>query len=126
MYFLKKYVLHSPSHYIGAVVLAAAMTAFRFFMLPEGVATRFAWFDSLSVAGAFTFLVGALLTVAFFGAFDLFGYVFSPGRVGEHKKYKSFAHYSQVKQERRSRQPYYFVPYYVVGALVFLVSFLFA
>lgn len=148
MHALRKFFLHSPGHYIAAVVLAVAMIVFRMLMLPEDVGlrlfwsddltaagetaiyffagTRFAWYDSLSVAGGFTFLVGALLTVSFFGAFDLFGYVFSPGRVGEHRKYKSFAHYSQAKAENRAREAYYFVPYYVVGALVFLLSFVFA
>ena len=126
MYVLRKIFLHSPVHYVIAACIAAAMTAFRMAMLPEDVYARFAWYDSLSTAGMFTFLVGALLTVSYFGAFNLFGYVFSPDRLGEHKKYKSYAHYCQVKDENRGRQAYYFVPYYAVGVVVFLVSYFFA
>lgn len=126
MYSLRKFFLHSPGHYIGAALVVAAVTAFRMFMLPVGVAARFAWYDSLSVAGGVTFFVGALLTVAYFGAFNLFGYVFSPGRLGEHRKYKSFAHYCQIQEENRARQAYYFVPYYVVGIGVLLFSLLLA
>ena len=148
MYTFRKFFLHSPGHYVGAAVVAAAVTVFRMLMLPEDVGvrffwndalsaaegvgfhffagTRFAWYDSLSVAGGVTFLVGALLTVSYFGAFNLFGYVFSPGRLGEYRKYKSYAHYCQIQEESRARLAYYFVPYYVVGIAVFLVSFLFA
>lgn len=126
MYALRKFFLHSPGYYVAAVILTAAVAAFRFVNLGVAAAPRFAWYDSLSVAGGVTFLVGALLTVAYFGAFDLFGYVFSPGRVGEHRKYKSFAHYTHEKQEKRSREPYHFVPFYVVGVVAILVSFLFA
>ena len=148
MYSLKRFFLHSPGHYIGAVVVAAAVIVFRMLMLPEDVGfrlfwsddlaaagetalyffagTRFAWYDALSVAGGVTFFVGALLTVSYFGAFNLFGYVFSPGRLGEHRKYKSYAHYCQIQEESRSRLAYYFVPYYVVGTAVFLIAFFFA
>ena len=63
---------------------------------------------------------------SYFGAFNLFGYVFSPGRLGEHRKYKSFAHYCQIQEENRARQAYYFVPYYVVGIGVLLFSLLLA
>lgn len=126
MYSLKKIFFHSAGHYIAAVVLAVAMGAFRYYTLPEGIDIRYTWYEVLSVSGYVTFLVGGLLTVAHFGAFDLFSYVFSPGRVGEHRKYKSFAHYTQAKEEKRARGNYVFVPYYVVGALVVLVSMLFA
>lgn len=124
MYTFRKFFLHSPGHYVGALLIAAAVTAFRMFMLPEGVGELFAWYDSLSVAGGVTFFTGALVTVSYFGAFNLFGYVFSPGRLGEHRKYKSYAHYCQLQEESRARLPYYFIPYYVVGIAVLLVSFL--
>lgn len=124
MYTLKKTFVHSPGHYVGALLLALAVFLFRRWNLPEEVGTAFALYDCLSVAGGVTFLVGALFTVTYFGAFDLFGYVF--GRSFEKKSYKSYAHYANEKQEKRSREQYYFVPYYVVGVLVFLVSLLFA
>ena len=126
MYTLKKFFLHSPGHYIAAVVLAALVCMFRFNNLDDLVSPQFAWYDSLSVAGYATFLVGALFTVAFFGAFDLFTYVFSPGRIGANRKFKSYAQYANHKEELRARQTYYFVPYYVVGVVVYLISLLFA
>ena len=126
MYSLKKFLFHSPGHYIAALILAAAVGAFRFSTLPDGINVRFAWYEILSVSGYVTFLIGALMTVSYFGAFDLFGYVFSPGRTGEHRKYKDYAHYSQKKMEKRGREGYFFVPYYVVGFAVVLISRFFA
>lgn len=124
MYALKKAFVHSPWHYVAAVVLSVAVILFRRANLPEDVAAGFALYDSFSVAGGVTFLVGGLLAVAYFGAFDLFGYVFA--RAMEKKNYKSYAHYATDKAESRGRQQYYFVPYFTVGAVVFLLSFLFA
>ena len=113
MYALRKVFVHSPWHYLTALVLSIAVMLFRRWSLPAEVGTAFAMYECFSVAGGVTFLVGALLTVAYFGAFKLFGYVFSPGRVGEHRKYKNYAHYCHVQEENRARQDYYFVPYYV-------------
>lgn len=123
MYALKKAFCHSPGHYIAAVILSLAVILFRWANIGEEVAVGFALYDCFSVAGGVTFLVGALLAVAYFGAFDLFGYVF--GRAMEKENYKSYAHYANAKAEKRGREPYYFVPYFVVGAVVFLFSLLF-
>lgn len=125
MYALKKFFVHSPGHYIGALIFAAAVGILRFFTLPETVGVRFRWYEILSVSGFATFLVGALMTVAYFGAFDIFGYAFAPGRFQGIKKYKDYTDYSQQKAEKRAIGAYYFVPYYVVGIVVLLVSYLF-
>lgn len=141
MQFLKKTFIHSPGHYIAALILAVMVGAFRFATLlegiddqlawyetlaasgMEGIDPRFAWYEILSVSGYVTFLIGALLTVAYFGAFDLFSYAFTPNRTG---KYRNYTDYSQKKAEKRARGNYYFVPYYVVGIAVVLISYLFS
>ena len=127
MHALKKFFVHSPGHYIASVILTAAVGVFRYFTLPEGVGSRFALYEILSVSGFVTFLIGALMTVSYFGAFDLFGYVFSPGRMGGGvRKYSSYADYSHKMAEKRANGALYFVPYYVVGIVVALSSNLFA
>lgn len=126
MYTLKKLIFQSPGRYIAALVVAALVVAFRLYTLGPGLDLRFVCYETLSVAGGVTFLVGGLLAVAHFGAFDLFGYVFSPGRVGEVKKYKSYAHYTQVQEEKRSRNGYPFIPFFVVGLMLYLIALLFA
>lgn len=125
MYTLKKLLAQPPWHYVAALVLTAIVGFFRYYTLPEGIHPGFAWYETLSVAGCFTFLIGALLTVAYFGAFDLFSYVFSPGRTGDGQKYKNYADYTEKKTEKRAKNGYYFVPYYVVGVVVVLISYLF-
>lgn len=126
MYSLKKLFIHSPGHYIAAVILAVAVGAFRYSTLPEDIDFRFICYEVLSVSGYVTFLIGALLTVSYFGAFDLFGFVFSPGNSGEKRKYRDYAQYSQKKAEKRARERYFFVPYFVVGVVVVLLSLVFA
>ena len=133
---LKKIFGQSIWNYIAAVVLAVVMGVFRFATLLEGldpelgwfktfttyvlveIGPRFAWYEILSLSGMVTFLIGALLMVAHWGAFDMFGYVFSPGR----GKYQDYADYSQKKTEKRNKTGYFFVPFFVVGVVLVLVS----
>lgn len=123
---LKKALFRSPWYYVAALVLSAVIGVARYFALGEGVYIGFALYDCISVAGGVTFLVGGLFAVAHFGAFDMFSYVFSPDRLAGKQKYKSFAHYSQAMEEKRGRQGYTFLPFFVVGIVVFLISLLFA
>ena len=122
---LRKALFQSPWPYVVALALSLAMGVARYFALGEGVNLGFALYECLSVAGAVTFLVGALLAVAHFGAFDMFGYVFSPDRVAGKGKYKSFAHYSQAMETKREKEGYIFLPFFVVGIAIYLISLLF-
>ena len=122
MHSLKKFFCQSPGHYIGAGVLAVAVGLFRYFTLPVNVGFRFACYEIFSVSGFATILIAMLLTTAYFGAFDLFGYVFG----GNKRKYRDYADYSVKRTEARERDGFIFVPYYVVGLVVLLISFLFA
>ena len=126
MYSLRKFLVQSPGHYALALFLAVIVGLFRFSTLPEDISTSFMWYEILSVSGAVTFLVGGLLTVSHFGAFDLFSYAFSRNGTGERKKYKNYTDYTNDKTEKRTRLGYIFVPYYVVGVAVVLISRLFA
>ena len=124
MDYFRKVFLHSPGHYIAALIVAVVVGVYRFATLSDGVGVWFALYEIFSVSGLVTFLIGGLMTVSFFGAFDLFGYVFSSAR--SNGKYKNYADYSQKSMEKRTLGKYYFVPYYVVGVIVFLISFLFS
>lgn len=133
---LKKIFGQSIWNYVAAMVLVAAMGVFRFATLLEGVdpelgwlktlsiygleelSPRFVWYEILSLSGMATFLVGALLMVAHWGAFDIFGYVFSNGR----RKYNDYTDYSQKRTEKRNKEGYFFVPFFVVGVILVGVS----
>lgn len=125
MYSLKKLFAQSPGHYLIALLLSVIIGLFRYSTLPEGLSAAYIWYEILSVSGSVTFLVGALLTVSHFGAFDIFSFAFSPSRMGEHRKYKNYAEYSNDRTAKRTRLGYIFVPYYVVGVVVVLLSRLF-
>lgn len=122
----RKALFHSPGHYVIALVIAVAVGLFRFSTLPEGISPWFVCYEVLSVSGYTTFLVGGLMTVSYFGAFDLFGFVFTPRGQNGKKKYQNYTDYSEKKSEERVREGYFFVPYFVVGAAVVLISMLFA
>ena len=122
MHSLRKIFCHSPGHYIGAGVLTVALGLFRYFTLPEGVSVWFACYEIFSLAGCATILIAMLVTLAYFGAFDLFGFVFG----GNKRKYRDYADYSVKRTEARERDGFIFVPYYVVGLAVLLISYLFA
>lgn len=123
---LRKALFHSPGHYVVALVIAVAVGLLRFSTLPEGISPWFVCYEVLSVSGYATFLVGGLMTVSYFGAFDLFGFVFSPNGGNGRKKYQNYTDYTEKKTEDRVRDGYFFVPYYVVGLVIVLISWLFA
>lgn len=118
MYSLKKFFCNFPGHYLAACILAVAVGLFRYFTLPEGLILSYLWYEVLSVSGYVVVLVGALFTVSYYGAFDLFGYVFST----ERSKYKNYVDYSEQKYVKRAREGYFFVPYYVVGIAIVIIS----
>ena len=118
----KKALFHSPGHYAVALVIAVAVGLFRYSTLPEGLNIGYVCYEVLSVAGYVTFLVGGLMTVSYFGAFDLFGFVFTPRGQNGKKKYKNYTDYTEKKTENRVREGYFFVPYLVVGVVIVLIS----
>ena len=125
MYSLKKFFAQSPGNYLVALFLSVIVGLFRYSTLPDGLSTSYVWYEILSVSGSVTFLIGALLTVSHFGAFDIFSFAFSSDRTGEHRKYKNYAEYSEDRTAKRTKVGYIFVPYYIVGIVVILLSRLF-
>lgn len=123
---LRKALFHSPGHYIVALVIAVAVGLFRFSTLPEGMSPWYVCYEVLSVSGYVTFLIGGLMTVSYFGAFDLFGFVFTPRGQNGKKKYKNYTEYTEKKSEDRVREGYFFVPYFAVGIVIVLISWFFA
>ena len=124
MHSLRKALFHSPGHYAIALVIAVVVGVFRFSTLPEGLNPWYVCYEVLSVSGFATFLVGGLMTVSYFGAFDLFGFVFTPRGANGKKKYQNYTEYTEKKTEGRVREGYFFVPYLVVGLIIVLISWI--
>ena len=137
---LRKIFGQSILTYIVAAVFALAVAIFRFITLLEGLdlemgwyqtlttvgwggmSPSLAWHEILSVSGYATFLIGALMLVTHWGALDIFGYVCSFGR----RKYRDYTDYSQQKAEKRNKAGYIFVPFFVIGLVLFLISCIFS
>ena len=119
MGFLRRFFLHSPKRYVSGLLLATALILLALYF--RGYDRIFYYYDAFTLSGAAVFLIGLLQLVAYFGAFDTFGYGFSS--FSGNRKYDSLYEYSSRKWEKRSRGELVFMPYIVVGVLVVLVGF---
>jgi hypothetical protein len=74
------------------------------------------------ISGFVLVLVGGLSILSNLGAFDIFSYQFKRKGVGANK-YTLYDHQQRRIEQSKTRK-YYFVPYFVVGGLFLLVSFI--
>ncbi len=118
MKFLRKYFIHSPGHYIAALVLNISFTLLVLFL--KGFDWLRAYVEAFSVAGAVSVLFGMLVFVSSAGAFNTFGYAFSYFR-GE-RRYKDFYEYTVAKEEKQARRQKVYMPYIVVGIAFLIIS----
>lgn len=118
MKFLRKYFLHSPGHYVAALVLNIFFTLLVLFL--KGFDWLRAYVEAFSVAGAISVLFGILFWVSLAGAFNMFGYAFAYFR-GE-QRYKDFYEYTKAKDEKYARRQKVYVPYMVVGVVFLIIS----
>ena len=122
MNFIRKYFLHSPVHYVAALILNIFFTLLVLFL--KGFDWLRAYMEAFSVAGAISVLYGMLLWVSAAGAFTIFGYAFSYFR-GE-RGYKDYYEYTRAKEEKQARKEKIYIPYIVVGIVFLLISFVFS
>lgn len=116
MKLFKKLFLHSFKHYmiaLGAIV---------------GLVIIFMWIDKFNLkqypsafvsAGLLVTFTGLLLLLGYLGAYDTLGYAFTTFKTRSRRPYKDLVEYSEVKQRARKLKDYFFVPYIVVGLIVF-------
>ncbi len=120
MSFLRRFVLHSPRRYAAAVIVAALVALW--ILYSKGFHLRVNYMDALTTAGAVVFLLGLLQLVAYFGAFDTFGYAFSSFR--SKRRYEDLVEYTAAKREKRRVGELSFMPFITVGILVLAAGFL--
>ena len=121
MSLLRRLVLHSPKRYLAGLLLAAALSFLGLCL--RGFDRLFYYVDAIELAGAAVFFMGLLQLVAYFGAFDTFGYAFSGFRRKE-RSYQDLMAYNTQKQEKRRQQELPFMPFILVGILFMLIGFL--
>lgn len=120
MNFLRKYVFHSPVHYVIALMLNIFFTLLVLFL--NGFDYLLSYVNAFSVAGALSVLFGMLMLVSSLGAFNTFGYAFSYFRA--ERKYKDLYEYTVAKEKKQAKQKKTYVPYILVGLVFFLISFI--
>ena len=110
---------HHPGHYIAAAAVCALIALLA--LIRDGFNQRIAYVNAFEVAGAVGILLGMLLMVTYFGAFDIFGYSFSYFR---DRHYDSLYTYSESRKEKRSARGWTFMPLITVGAAFLLIGLL--
>ncbi len=119
MSWFKKLFIHSPFHYLIALVVATIL--FLVALFARKVYSILFIADAFAIGGGVTFLYGGLVLVNYLGAFDTIGYGFSTF-LGKKRKYEDLVDYSEKKKESRKLGNFIFMPYFTVGALFLLVS----
>ena len=111
---------HSPRRYVAAAGIALLVALLV--LLRDGFRLRIAYMNALSTAGAVVVLLGLLIMVDSFGAFDIFGYSFST--LGKDRRYKDLYAYGEARKEKRRRAGWTFMPFLLVGAAFLLAGLL--
>ena len=117
--------IHWKPYIIAAIIsIIIGVGVFLAFYLTNK--TNYGAFNGTSVAGIILLGIGGLSFVAKEGFFDFASYGFKQmgsmifGR--QPNAYNDYASYRDYKQERREKQPNYFISILIVGAL-FLVAY---
>lgn len=119
MAFFKKYIFHSPVHYVIAFGLNVFFTLLV--LVLKGFDQTLYYVDAFSVAGSVSILFGMLLWVSSAGAFTTFGYAFSTFR--SERKYKDLYEYTSAKEEKHAKQKKIHMPYIMVGLVFLFISY---
>lgn len=119
MNLFKKLFFHSLNKYLTAIGIVIILTGI--YVLINGRVIQMI-LNGLSLAGFATVLIGGIMTTAYFGSFDSFGYSFK--KVLNYKKNRKLTYVDYIENKRVSRQaePLYFMPFYVVGIITLVIS----
>ena len=107
MSIFRRLFFHSPKRYIAAVVMNLVFSLIV--LLVRGFDQLIFYYDALTAAGAISIFFGLLLLVAYFGAFDVFGFAISMFRGGGSdaslRRDRDLYDYRNRKKEERNRNP---------------------
>ena len=117
MTFFRRFFFHSWKRYVTGLLLAAALVLW--ILSQKGFDRLLSYVDAFSTAGAVVFLIGLLQLVAYWGAFDTFGYGFS---TFGHKRYADLYDYTTKKMEKRRTSELVFMPFIVVGFFFLIIG----
>lgn len=119
---IKDIFLHSSGRYIASAIISVIVTFL--YLLSYGFDTFLNYCNGLSIGGAVTFLIGGLVMVSYLGGFDTITYGFSTIKKDGKGKYLDLYDYSTKKKEERKTKKLPFIPYFTVGGIVIIISFI--
>lgn len=120
---MKKIFFHSKYRYIISLVLAFIGILCYFLSHDKNLEQPIlSTSNACFIVGFVLVLIGGLSILSNLGAFDIFSYQFKRKGSGA-SKYTLFDH-QQRRIEQSKTKKFYFVPYFVVGGLFLLVSFI--
>ncbi|MCM1260868.1 MAG: DUF3899 domain-containing protein [Prevotella sp.] len=122
MNWIKRVFIHSWQRYLIAFGLAIVLSVI--YLCTRGFETLIYYIDAFSIAGSIVFLCGALSLIAYFGGFDTIRYGFASFRRGSAAKYEDLYDYSTQKKEERKHGHFTFMPYFTVGGVFIIASFI--
>lgn len=117
---IKKLFFHSPIKYITLLFIGLFITII--YLLNNNFTYLRDYSDGLFISGAIIFFCGALSFVTYFGAFDIFSYNIKRLSKNGREKYKSLYDYSVKREENNKKLNYPFIPYFVVGIFLVIIS----
>ena len=120
---MKKIFFHSKYRYILSLVFGLIGVLCYFLSHDKNLEYPvFSTSNACFISGFVLVLVGGLSILSNLGAFDIFSYQFKRKGAGA-SKYTLYDHQQRRIEQSKTRK-YYFVPYFVVGGLFLLVSFI--
>ena len=116
---MKTIFIHSPKKYIGCLVfLLVIIVLYNVIREQWNVLVNYA--DSSFLGGFSLICVGGFSVLNHFGAYDIFQAAFAK-RLPNGKKMTLYE-FSEKRKIERSKSPYTYVPYFVVGCLGIVIS----
>lgn len=119
---LKESLFSSPVRYIVSLIITIILTIIV--LISRGFDALIGYIDGLGVSGFVIILVGGLSIVSYFGFFDTVSYGFSTIGRREKRKYEDLVDYKNKANEKRKGGVLPFLPYFVCGILLIIISFI--
>lgn len=121
---MKDVFFHSPKKYIICFLIALCFGVLYLIIQSSAYGkeiwqTMFYYINALFIGGAVIFCVGALAVINHFGGFDIFTYLGSKEKNAYHQ---TLLQYSENKKQKREKNKYRLVPYFVIGIFFIFVS----
>lgn len=118
-YWIRKIFIHSYKKYIFLMILGGIISITNLFF--HSFNHKIYYVNGTSIAGLSLIFMGCLSILSYFGAYEFWGYTFS--RKDFDGRRMEYSDYIAQKKAKRDSRELPFGPYFVVGAVYLLVSF---